>query len=279
MKFHPDSWYPTSFEQHIECFQTSTGVARIITDSGEAYIKALGNKEGPHALAREWVGTSLARWLDLPTFEFAIMQVGPDDEIPLGHEKRALPGPAFVSRRLKGHQWGGTEKELREISNPHDLLKLVVFDTWILNVDRCPPSGSNRKPNYDNVFLSTEVTNPKHPQLIVIDHTHCFGERQDLTTRLTHISNVKDQRVYGLFPEFKPFLREAELDGIMNLLSGITRNQLDFIVDAIPPEWEIDAETKASLKDFLMERAGFLIDHVRLELHDAMGNDWILHYV
>jgi len=106
------AWRPTAFIRYEGCADTSTGVARIITDAGKAYMKAIGNAEGPHALAREWVGTSLADWFGLQTLDFAIMQVGTDDEILLGKGKTAQPGPAFVTRETPGHSWSASAKEL-----------------------------------------------------------------------------------------------------------------------------------------------------------------------
>lgn len=148
--------------------------ARIVTDAGKAYCKAIGNPEGPHALACEWVGTHLARWLGLPTFDCALLTVDEVDEIPLGDQTWAKPGPAFVSRAESGHAWGGSADELHLIENPEDIAKLVVFDTWTLNCDRHPPKGVVRKPNKDNVFLSGEGARPGRFRLIAMDHTHCF---------------------------------------------------------------------------------------------------------
>jgi hypothetical protein len=45
---------------------------------GTAYVKVLGNKEGPHMLASEWVGTSLAQWFGLRVPDFAIIQLPPE---------------------------------------------------------------------------------------------------------------------------------------------------------------------------------------------------------
>ncbi len=147
-------WQPNYIKRYHECFETSTGVARVLTDSGEVFIKPLGNAVGPHALAREWIGTSIARNLGLNTFDFAIMDVAPGDEIPLGHSRMALPGPAFVTRKMDGFVWGADLKQLEKVTDKGVFAKLVVLDTLILNQDRYPPSGSSRKANRDNVFFS-----------------------------------------------------------------------------------------------------------------------------
>jgi len=48
------------------------------------------------------VGTQLAAWLGLPTFEFAIIQVLPENEIPFQKGDQAQPGPAFITRLEPG---------------------------------------------------------------------------------------------------------------------------------------------------------------------------------
>ena len=64
-------WPPTTFRRFAKTIKSSTAVARIVTDAGPAYIKALGNPQGPHALACDLVGARLARWFGLQTFEEA----------------------------------------------------------------------------------------------------------------------------------------------------------------------------------------------------------------
>jgi hypothetical protein len=68
-------WRPTTFLRFEEALDTSMGTARIVTDAGRAYIKAMGNRQGPHQLACEWVATQLAEWFGLPTFEYALLPI------------------------------------------------------------------------------------------------------------------------------------------------------------------------------------------------------------
>src|SRR4029077_16711675 len=91
--------------------------------------KALGNPEGPHVLACEWVGTHLARRLGLPTFDFALLDVTTEDEIPLARGGKAQPGPAFITRKERGGPWGGGKRALRRLDAPRAITRLVVLDT------------------------------------------------------------------------------------------------------------------------------------------------------
>ncbi len=107
------SWQPTTFRRFERALASSTFPAQIVTDTGRAYIKVINNPIGPHALVREWVGTSLARWFGLPTLDFAILELDEMDEIPLHDNRRAQSGPAFITRAVEGHPWGGDAEELK----------------------------------------------------------------------------------------------------------------------------------------------------------------------
>lgn len=103
-------WNPTTFLRFEEGLDTSMGTARIVTDAGPAYLKGLGNRQGPHPLACELVATNLAGWFGLPTFEYAIIEIDDSvDEIPFYRGGTVESGPAFVTRAATGHPWGGSE--------------------------------------------------------------------------------------------------------------------------------------------------------------------------
>jgi hypothetical protein len=69
-----EKWQPRIIRRFIKNFATATEVVLVETDQGRGYLKALGNKSGPHALACEWVGTNLAKLLGLQTFDFSIIE-------------------------------------------------------------------------------------------------------------------------------------------------------------------------------------------------------------
>jgi len=133
-------WSPTTFLRFERSLSTSTRVAKVVTDAGDAYLKGLGNPEGPHALACEMVGTQLAHLFGLPTLDSAILQVNADeDEIPLYGGGKVTSGSAYCTREEPGHAWGGDAEELKLLENPQDIVRLVVFDTWVRNRDRHHP--------------------------------------------------------------------------------------------------------------------------------------------
>lgn len=241
-------------------YETSTGVARIVTDQGKAYIKAMGNKEGSHVLACEWIGTRLANLVGLPTPDFAIIQVGDDDEIPLGHGRQALPGPAFVSRALiENFGWRENEKALAEIENHETITDIVAFDTWIRNFDRCPPRYSRRKPNYDNVLLAKPHPEADKLRIYAIDHTHCFTRTGELKSDIQNIDNIRDTSTYGLFPKFSKFMDLERFKKTVQKISSLEKNVLHSVIASVPAEWEVNDDIRAALLNYLTQRAEFLL--------------------
>jgi hypothetical protein len=255
-----NNWQPQTILRFIESFDTSASTTLVATDAGDGYLKPLGNPTGPHLLACEWVGTNLAKLFGLSTFDFALIQITEDDEIPLSNGNLAQQGTAFITRKEDGFTWGGSVDELQALENPQDISRLVVFDTWTLNCDRHHPDKTKRKPHYDNVFLSSENTRRNRFRLKAMDHTHCFTCGRDLTNRLVHIDLIQDEQIYGLFSGFLPYLKYDAISRAINDLNNVTQNDVDIIVQAIPNEWEVSEAARQALTEFIIRRAAFIID-------------------
>ncbi len=259
---HETDWKPTKLLEVAASADTSTGATEVTTDAGPAYIKPLGNRQGPHVLATDWVGTHLAKWLGLSTFEVAILRVNEPFALPRGG--RAKTGPAFAAKAMPGDPLGRSGLRLDFLVNPEDITRLVVFDTWTLNCDRHHHDVTVRKPNYDNVYFSTEHVEPGKRRLIAMDHGLCFiRSGEDLTPKLGHIDKVQDEHLYGLFPEFRGELREAivlECAARVREMDGVTA---EAIIATVPAEWEVSAEARRAWADLICRRAGFVADNVR----------------
>lgn len=216
------TWLPTKIVRYIKTIDSSTKVARVRTDAGDAYMKAMGNPEGPHALVREFIGTSLAKWFGLPVFEFAIVEHDGVVDIPFDKKDRfASAGPAFLTQSHEGGPWSGSSKDLKRVENLEIITMLVVFDTLVRNRDRCPPEGMGRRPNYDNVFFSTEGAPSGNFRIMAMDFTHCFSEGDFLNPHVADIGNIQDDRVYGLFKPFREHLRRDMLKEAIQRLSTV----------------------------------------------------------
>lgn len=263
------AWKPTTIRRFIKAFPTSARTVLVETDAGKGYLKALGGPEGPHTLACEWVGTQLAKWFGLSTFDFAMIPVTEEDELPFDGG-RALPGPAFITRGESGDQWSGDKKQLKRLANLEDISRLVVFDTWTLNCDRYsdPPEGviCRNRINRSNVFLSEEAPTG---QLVLkaMDHTHCFTCGGELTKRLRHMDIIRDGRVFGLFPEFREFLDRSSVQQAATELGRLDRDTVVGFMQTIPPtEWDVTKEVQDALADLVLGRALFVADTIQCKL-------------
>lgn len=265
-------WNPTLIYHPDRPFRTATDTVRVTTDAGPGYLKALGNHGGPHLLAADWVATRLAQWMGLPTFEIAVINVTEEDEIEFATGAHAQPGPAFIAREVNGTTWGGSAEELENVVNPEDIARLVLFDTWTRNCDRHPPE-ENKKPNLNNVFFAYDDAHPGQFRIIAMDHTHCFCCGRDLDNRLSHIDLVQDDKIFGLFPEFKPFVQShwASLEADAAKLPTIDRVWLETVVNELPDAWEVTAAGKMALVNQVCNRARYVADNIMQIFQNALN--------
>ena len=259
------NWGRATFDHFERRYGTSTAVASVVVRVGQeslrAYVKPLGNPQGPHVLACELVGSKLARWFGLPTFDFGIINLEEADEIPMPHGM-ARPGPAFAAKAEAGRQWSGNAKELEKLVNPKDLPRLVVFDTWTLNCDRHPPDLEVRKSNRSNVFLSEDGIEPGRRRLTAMDHTHCFTCGRYLAGNVATIERVKDERIYGLFPAFRNWMKAEVVKACEDRLAQVDEGAVYDIVESVPSEWEVSQQARDGLVDLITQRAAFLSGRV-----------------
>jgi hypothetical protein len=258
-----EPWCPRFIKRQETALKTGTRTIKVVTDQGAGYLKALGNPEGPHVLVCELVGTRLARWLGLPTFEFGIIPVIAEYGLTFFDGGEAEPGPAFISRYEPGESWGGTARQLEQLVNPEDITRLVVFDTWTRNCDRYAPDG--RRINRDNVYLSEDAP-PAQFRLTAMDHSHCFTCGRPLTAKLAHIEQVRDDAIYGLFPEFGPWLDGPVLRQVVERLGSFRREDAEAATQDIPGEWDVNAAVREALVGFLASRAAFLGSSIMTKL-------------
>ena len=265
------NFQPTCVMAFIRNFDSGAGTLLVETDAGRAYIKAKGNPGGPYVLACEYVGTRLATLLGLPTFDYALIQVDEIDELPFAKGKGfAEPGTAFATRSETGTTWGQDKRLLGKLANVDDVSRLVVFDTWIRNPDRYGPKGS--RVNLDNVFFSSE-TEGFEVELRIMDHTHCITNGRDLTIRVKHIGIIKDEQVYGLFPDFKPLLDRDIVRATAEQLAKVDADEVGEIVDSIPKDWSVSQPARDALRDFIFRRAKYVAETIEERLFGQTHGD------
>jgi hypothetical protein len=224
----------------------------VTTDAGPAFLKAITASEGPHLLVAEVIGTSLAHWLGLPTFDWSILSVAEEDDLVLYNNSRPLPGPAFITREMAGQVWSGGVSEIQNLENPEDMVGLVILDTWLRNCDRFRPEPP--RVNRNNVFLSAEDCRPGKSRLIAMDFTHIFQEGRPVSKKLGQIDQVKDARIYGLFPEWESRIRSLRAKAAPRFLKKMetwNEGMEQSILNKIPPEWDFTGAQQQIVAEFL----------------------------
>jgi hypothetical protein len=268
-------WQPTKFLRHIETTGSSSRTAIVQTDAGLAYLKAINNPQSPHILACDWIGTKLARRFGLQTFDVAILELENEDEIPLDQYTNAGNGPAFVARSEKGEPLAGS-LTLRLVQNINDIPRLIVFDTWVRNCDRYRPTSEDEpeRINLDNIFLSEEGAEAGEFILKAIDHGHIFSCGKPLDRNLANIANVKDERLYGLYPFFRQYVTGDQIARIASEeLRTVGTDFWEDLIDSIPAAWQVSPEAKLAISLFLLERARFLADNIGAVARNALKSD------
>ena len=250
-------WRPTTILRRVEGLKTSTAPVVVETDAGRGVLKTLGNTQGPGALVKELIGTRLAAWFGLPTFDLAVIEVPPelaaDGGLPLGRKGEfAEPGPAIVSRFEEGESWNGTPEELARVGNVASLSRLVVFDTWVRNFDRHHPVAAHA--HHDNLFLSAEGAAAGGFLFRAFDHTHCLGGGLSEAV----VGKAEDDTVYGSFPEFEPYLDGVRLAEARNRLGRFTAADFAPVAAEVPAAWGLAPAVGDALLDFLLRRAAYL---------------------
>lgn len=250
-------WRPNSIQRFIEGFRTSTRVVKVATDIDIAFLKGLGNPQGADSLASELVSGELARWFGLTTPDFSILNVQ-GIELPRIECGPVEPGPAFLSREMQGFPGDGTEFALRKIRDRNSIARLVLFDTWLMNPDRYPPPDDIMLPseNRDNLFF-TPIG--RHFDIVALDHSHCFVTTT-LADELGGNHLIEEARIYGLFPEFRPFVTEAAVQSVIAELRQIDRAMVQAIVASVPQEWGITNAQRTAWVDLIVRRAALVAD-------------------
>lgn len=260
------NWQPIVIRRVIESFQTSTRVVRIATDKGNGFLKGMGNPSGPMSLAAELVAGELAYWFGLPIPSFALMDVG-ELPIPIFGGAFLQSGPAFVSREVDGFGGIGGPGFTARIANPADVAKLIAFDTWIRNSDRCHPDPGNYPPNYDNLFF-TPVGSKF--QLMALDHSQAFVE-SGLEAGLIDGYLLEDEEIYGFFPEFAELISLEAVTAAVTKLRQIDQAFVAEIIASIPAQWGISDGARAAWVNVITTRAELVANYLPAKLLDNPG--------
>ena len=203
----------------------------LASDSNFYVVKFMNNPQHVRCLANEMLAALLARIVQLPVPEPAIVDVSewlvehtPDLTFQLGtDELRCQPGIQFGSRHV-GDSRGSEVLDfipktmLGRVSNLNAFVGMLVMDKWTGNVDKRQAVFSRKRPQTDYTAA-------------FIDQGHCFNGGE---------WNFPDSPLRGIFWHSEAY---AGVDGWLafepwlSRIEGLSRDVIMEAADSIPPEW------------------------------------------
>jgi len=254
---------PTTITREIQIFPSSCRPAKVATDKAEGFIKGLGNPQGPSTLISELLAAELGTWFGLKIPPFAVVTDCPI-QIPMLQHHGYIQPPVFFSKAIDGTPRDGTNAFLRRLQRPSDVARLVVFDTWIRNNDRYVEGAANS----DNLLYALSTEKGRY-ELVPIDHSHCFTDQEfEIDLPAATAALITDDRIYGRYPEFTPFITAEAVDSALDDLKALDREFVCECVNALPAEWGLPAILRDPLVDLICGRAAFVVGNLRNGLVD-----------
>jgi hypothetical protein len=249
------AYSPLEVQRVTRTFTSSSRPARVLTDAGPGFVKGLRSPAGDGSLAAELMAAELATLMGLSVPPFAVI-FDPKLDVPMTDWRvPVMDPPLFCSKEVEGTPSDGTDVFLSRLDRPEDLAKLVIFDTWVRNVDRWAPDGHG-EPNRDNLLFGAVGRGVY--RAYPIDHASCFvvGTFEELDAE----GPLVDEEVYGLFPEFRPYLTPNLVASAVETMLAITANDVREIVNSVPAQWGMTAHVRGKLCDLITQRAHRVAD-------------------
>ncbi|MBX2829791.1 MAG: hypothetical protein KTR23_01225 [Rhodospirillales bacterium] len=266
-------WRPNNVTRCVERYPTSTNVSFVDTDQGLGFLKG-PSPAGDQALACELLGTELAGWIGLPTFDFSTITINRDlypDSIQNDLESPFLTG--YITKNEKELMiWDGHSEILELTKNRECISGLVVFDTWIMNFDRCGPDPNIHEIKRDN-YAFVPVGRRKY-NILAIDHTHILTEG-DLWLDIFDPEFAITDDIYGLPEAFKPYVNHRSAKPFLEKLRNIDVDEISEIVRSIPANWGNTGARTEKLIECLCNRAQHVVENLPGKIFDdADLFDW-----
>lgn len=225
----------------------------VHTDNGFYVVKHKNNVDGSRILVNELICYKLAKILDLPIPNAALIRINQksiDADENLQHLK-VKPGIHFGSEFIKKSQTYIQPPLLKKVVNQDDIPSIILFDQLIYNNDRASNPG--------NLIIDL-----KEKKILVIDHSHPFklgalwDKEQLESIHQDPICLIRDFHGQNYKVLLKYVNGHSPFNKILHKLSTITQEDIDWCFEYIPEEWNINKEDIQGLKDFIRYR----IEHV-----------------
>lgn len=227
-------------------------------DQENYYVKYLNSIkiEEFALLVYEMIAVKLLKELNLPCAEQALIHIPPS----------LIPKEVSYSRKWKSDAiaWGSKEIEnavlvselnsfrnkniFNQIQNPHDIIRIALFDLWVDNNDR-------KQTNYNLIIKQ----NNSRIKFVPIDHGAIFGGFNGISVfNETNICSANNKLISSdLFRDIVsriPLEKQLQVSKeFLNLLSQIQiKEVLNDVFQNIPASWKINETLKDRIEKFLL---------------------------
>ena len=95
--------------------------------------------------------------------------------------------------------------------------------------------------------------------MIPIDHSHALHDGL-LDQAFADDELTREEKVYGLFPHFEPYINEASVLAAGRRLNVISADFVEECINNIPAPWRPSMATCDQLAEFVVGRAEFLLE-------------------
>ncbi len=237
----------------------------ICNDNNIYVVKHNGDNTRNKHLINEYIAFQLAQTINLRVPDYALVQIDQGLFERTHHFRGGRPdGVAFGSKWIDGtiknldtQSYYIVGKSDDSISLAKNLLKIIIFDIWLINDDRAY--------NNPNVIV---CENHNNTYLYAIDHAAIFANQSyiNLEREKEHCPTREDTLVnHPMFDEVCRYfdsLFKYEIDIIVEQITSVPEPVIKQIIASIPYEWKISATEKALILDFLISRQKMLNDNV-----------------
>lgn len=219
------------------------------TDRGFFVVKSISNVDGPKVLINEFVCYKLAKLLDIPIPDAALINIDQNsiNADPLLQKHNITPGLHFGSEFIRKSQPSVQPPLINIIQNQEDIPSIILFDQIIYNNDRTE--------NLGNLLIDL-----KEKRVLVIDHSHPF--KIGVLWDKIELRKIQEEPICLIRDfhgqNYKVLLKyvngNSPFNKIQSKISSITQEDVDWCFEQIPEEWGLNPEDETALNQFIWHR-------------------------
>lgn len=263
-----ENWQPTSIISINKVLGGSSSPFLVTTDTNDTGVLKLPSEcDHVDALVCEYVGSRLAQMLGIPIPDFCCIKTDSafEEAVFELYGTIAAQSYGFLSRFENART--PKTKSILEINNVSDITKIIFLDTWIRNPDR----HLDNSPNWKNLLLVNINENEQETTILkIIDQERAFRFHSleiDVSAQA-----VCDERIFGLFDEFKKVIDIETIKDVSTKLRSFSKNEIEPIFLELPLAWQVDSARASEIIDFILRRALFISETLPEKLLKLSSN-------